>query len=87
MSEETKILKSRIAKGKPKPKGFGEVIRERKKGIPRPHQNKRVKDNNSGIIYDSITQLCKELNISSPSLVTHSLKGLYKKSKWDFTYE
>ncbi len=87
MSEESSILKSLKAKGKPKPKGFGELISKTKKGVSRPYQNKRVRDNNSGIIYSSITQLCEELNISSPSLVTNSLKGLYKKSKWDFSYE
>jgi len=46
---------------------------------------KKIKDNNTGKIYDSCSEASKYLNIS-PSLITNSLKKKYKISKWNFSY-
>lgn len=87
-TEETKLILSNIAKTQEWRKSVG----IKQKGIPKhsdKHINnmyKRIKDNNTGKIYNSCSEACNDLKIS-PALISHSLKKKYKHSKWDFTYE
>ena len=46
---------------------------------------KKIIDNNTGKIYNSCTEASLALNISM-SLISTSLKKIYKKSKWNFSY-
>lgn len=86
-SEKTKQLKSLIAKGKPKPKGFGEkCIQSKKLNLKLGDSYKRkVIDINNNIIYNSCTEAAKANNVSA-AIISNSLSGLYKKSKWNFKY-
>jgi len=84
-TETTKILKSQIAKGKPKPKGFGSIISQLKKGKLKPTQNKSVIDNNTGVKYNSVTEAAAALGVSL-AVVSNSLSNKYKTSKHNFSY-
>jgi group I intron endonuclease len=86
-TEETKQLQSDIAKSQIWRKNIG----NKQKGIKK-HSNYHVKqmckkiiDNNTHIIYNSCTEASLSLNISM-SLISNSLKKIYKKSKWNFNY-
>ena len=86
-SDESKKLKSELAKGKPKPKGFGKKITQAKANNPNlgDSYKKRIIDLNTGKIYNSCTEAAQDNNIS-PSIISNSLNGLYKKSKWNFKH-
>lgn len=86
-TEETKKLQSDIAKNQPWRKNVGASQKGKKK-----HSNQHIKqmckkiiDNNTGIIYNSCTEASMDLNISM-SLISNSLKKIYKTSKWNFNY-
>jgi group I intron endonuclease len=86
-TEKTKQLLSNIAKTQNWRKNIGDKQKGNKK-----HSNQHIKqmckkiiDNNTGIIYNSCTEASINLNISM-SLISNSLKKIYKKSKWNFNY-
>jgi group I intron endonuclease len=85
-TDETKKLKSLAAIGIPKPPGFGNKISSITKGRKHPSKNKIIKDNNTGIVYNSCTEASIALGISR-SIITNSLNNIYNKSKYNFTYE
>ena len=86
-SDESKKLKSELAKGKSKPKGFGKKITQAKANNPNLGNSykKRIIDLNTGKIYNSCTEAAQDNNISL-SIISNSLNGLYKKSKWNFKH-
>jgi group I intron endonuclease len=86
-SDETKFKQSEIAKSQMWRKDVG-LKQKGKSKHTEEHinkMNKKIKDNNTGEIYNSCTEASKKLKIS-PSLITNSLKKKYKTSKWNFTY-
>jgi group I intron endonuclease len=85
-SSKSNQLRSKQMKNIPKPQGFGGRISKLTKGIKRPNQNKKVKDNKTGKIYNSITDASISCN-TSITTISNSLRKIYKTSKWDFTYE
>jgi len=85
-SVESNQLRSKQMSGIPKPMGFGEKISKLKKGVKRPTQNKKIKDNKTGKIYNSITEASIDCN-TSITTISNSLRKIYNKSKWNFTYE
>jgi len=86
-SDITTKKQSEIAKSQSWRKNVG----QKQKGKPKhsvQHINKMLKkiiDNNTGIIYNSCTEASLKLDISM-SLISNSLKKIYKKSKWNFSY-
>ena len=86
-SDKTKKKQSEIAKSQPWRKNIGQKQKGKSKHSDQ-HINKMLKriiDSNTGIIYNSCTEASLILNIS-PSLISNSLKKIYKKSKWNFNY-
>jgi len=86
-SEETKQKQSEIAKSQLWRKNIGQKQKGKRKHSDQ-HINKMLKkiiNNNTGIIYNSCTEASLDLNISM-TLISNSLKKVYKKSKWNFSY-
>ena len=86
-SEKTKQLQSKIAKSQEWRKTIGYKTKGKPKHTSEYKQKmfKKIKNNNTGKIYNSCTEACKDLGIP-PALISHSLKKKYKNSKWDFIY-
>jgi len=86
-SDETKKRQSEIAKSQLWRKNVGQKQKGKNKHSDQ-YINKMLKkiiDNNTGIIYNSCTEASLNLNISL-TLISNSLKKIYKKSKWNFSY-
>jgi group I intron endonuclease len=86
-SDKTKKKQSEIAKSQLWRKNIGQKQKGKSKHSDQ-HINKMLKriiDSNTGIVYNSCTEASLILNIS-PSLISNSLKKIYKKSKWNFNY-
>jgi group I intron endonuclease len=86
-SDKTKKILSEIAKSQLWRKNVGQKQKGKSKHTDQ-HINKMLKkiiDSNTGTIYNSCTEASLILNIS-PSLISNSLKKIYKKSKWNFNY-
>lgn len=86
-SKETKQKQSEIAKSQLWRKNVGQKQKGKNKHS-KQHINqmfKKIIDNNTGIIYNSCTEASLKLDISM-SLISNSLKKIYKKSKWNFSY-
>jgi len=86
-SDKTKKLQSEIAKSQTWRKEVGQKQKGKRKHSDQ-HINqmlKKIIDNNTGKIYNSCTEASLALNISM-SLISTSLKKIYKKSKWNFSY-
>jgi group I intron endonuclease len=87
-SIETKLKQSEIAKTQDWRKNVGLKQKNKKKHSETYIETmfKKIKNNNTGVIYNSCTEASKDLNISL-SIISNSLNKLYKKSKWNFSYE
>jgi group I intron endonuclease len=86
-SDKTKKKQSEIAKSQSWRKNVGHKQKGKHKHSEQHISTmlKRIIDNNTGIIYNSCTEASLDLGISM-SLISNSLKKLYKKSKWNFSY-
>jgi hypothetical protein len=86
-TQNTKEKQSEIAKSQDWRKNVGLKQKNIKKHSDEYIKGmcKKIKDNNTGIIYDSCSKASEYLHIS-PSLITNSLKKKYKISKWNFSY-
>jgi group I intron endonuclease len=86
-TQNTKEKQSNIAKSQEWRKNVGLKQKNKKKHSEEHIKKmcKKIKDNNTGIVYDSCSEACKKLNIL-PSIITNSLKKKYKTSKWNFSY-